>query len=65
MSEPDFLQKAFAGKSPQIRELAVKILNLYLTSPLSSRDDTSEDRKARVRNLVEQAVRSGKRGNGR
>lgn len=61
MSEPDFLQTAFAGKSPQIRELAVKILNVYLTSPLSSRDDTSEDRKARVRKFVEQAVRSGER----
>lgn len=64
MSQPDFLQKAFAGKSPQLRQLAVKILNIYLTSPLSSRDDTSQDRKDQVRKLVDQAVRSSERGNG-
>jgi hypothetical protein len=58
MSQPDFLQNAFAGKSLQIQQLAVKILNIYLTSPLSSRNDTSDDRKAQVKKLVEQAVRS-------
>jgi hypothetical protein len=65
MSQPDFLQKSFAGKSPQLRQLAVKILNIYLTSPLSSRDDTSDDRKVQVRKLVEQAVRASEHGSRR
>lgn len=59
MSEPDFFQNVFAGKPPQVRKLAIDILNIYLTSPLSSRDETADDRKARLKKLVQDAVRTG------
>lgn len=65
MPQPDFLQNALAGKSPQLRKLVVNILNIYLTSPLSSRSEISDDRKAYLKKLVEEAVRSSERGDER
>ena len=55
MNKADFLEKAFAGKSPQVRASAVRILDLYLSAAVWSRNDTSADRKAKLRQIVEEA----------
>lgn len=60
MPQPDFLQRAFERKDPRLSQLAVRILNIYLTSPLSKRQDTSDDRKAQIKRLIEEAVRGSR-----
>jgi len=62
MNKAEFLEKAFAGKSPQIRSAAVRVLDLYLSAAVWSRDATSSDRKARLRQIIEEAARSANTG---
>jgi hypothetical protein len=52
----NFLEDAVKGKGRELRDLVVKVLNVYLTTPLSERHDTVENRKARLRKLVDEAA---------
>lgn len=63
MDKIDFLDRAMAGKRPQVKAAALRILDLYLSAPAWSRDATSGDRKAQLRRIIEEAVSgSGKGG---
>jgi hypothetical protein len=54
----NFLEEVFKGKRRELRDLAVDVLNVYLTSPLSDRQQTNENRSSRLRELVEDAIDS-------
>jgi hypothetical protein len=59
MEKIDFLDRAMAGKSPQAKAAAIQILDLYLSSPVWRRDDTSSDRRAGLRRILEDMAVSG------
>jgi len=59
MEKIDFLDRAMAGKSPQAKAATIRVLDLYLSSPVWSRDDTSSDRRAGLRRILEEAAASG------
>jgi hypothetical protein len=54
----NFLEEAFKGKRRELRNLAVDVLNVYLTSPLSDRQQTNENRRSRLKKLIDDAIDS-------
>lgn len=54
-----------AGKSPQVKAAALRILDLYLSAPAWSRDATSAERKAQLRRIIEEAVSAAGKGGSR
>jgi hypothetical protein len=52
----NFLEEALKDKRAELRDLVVKVLNVYLTTPLSERHDTTENRRVRLRKLIDEAV---------
>ena len=54
----NFLEDVFKGKRRELRDLAVDVLNVYLTSPLSDRQQTNENRRSRLKELIEDTIDS-------
>jgi hypothetical protein len=64
MQKIDFLDKAMAGRPQQVRAAAIRVLDLYLSAPAWSRDDTTSDRRAELRQILEEAAAGKKKGAG-
>jgi hypothetical protein len=56
MKTPAFLESALAGKDGRTQNAAIRVLDLYLSAPLWNREDSSSDRRAKLRQILEQAV---------
>jgi len=65
MDKINFLDRTMAGKSPQVKAAALRILDLYLSAPAWSRDATSAERKAQLRRIIEEAVSAAGKGGSR